>query len=272
MNDVTSSLHTDEMPEAEPKVWVPAELIKLAAVEGCRFFRGHTDGNPYYLATGNVPTWGPTFAEMIGRLVEMGGQPFYSGPDRPEDETPGKWKTKNIAKGEEVAVVRGWYYDFPRIGAPVRHALGCDPMGWELGDAVAVWQPGRDDLYKVSVAVDPEAMARSLATAPAKKQSKAADGLKVEERRALDRDVRAILEKARRNGKWGGALSDLTDDYTPVAILASVRRLTDGDEDSGQWVAAMAAVLRRDDEPAADEPKAEEPAPEPPAEPAADQS
>lgn len=220
-----------------------AALIRAAARNALAYHVGHTGNNKIHLSVGDWNPWAPTLAEYIA--AELAGVTLYTGPARKETK-PGKWEHTDLrTKGDHShADARAWYAPLHRLEAAARHAAGCEAMGWDQSDPVAVWQPGRADLYAVSVAEHPIEQARALASGVG--STTTADGLNYESRRKLDREVRAILAKARKGAKWGGALSDLTDEYTPAAILASVERLTEGDDDSGQWIAAMGNVLRRD--------------------------
>lgn len=220
-----------------------AALLREAARNALAYHVGHTGNNKIHLSVGDWSPWAPTMAEYVGAQVE--GTTLYTGPARKETK-PGKWEEVDLrAKGDHThAEARTWYAELPRLESHIRHAAGCDAMGWEPTDPVAVWQPGRSDLYAVSVAEDPAEQARMIATGQTARNT--ADGLNANERRKLDKEVRAILAKARKNAPWGGSLADLGTQYGAAAILASVERITEGQDDSGKWIAAMGKVLRRD--------------------------
>ncbi|MEU1883518.1 hypothetical protein ABZ470_39945 [Streptosporangium sp. NPDC020072] len=235
----TTAEETPQQTENAVTLPEPAALLTAAAENALSYLLGHTDGNPYYLAVGNAPEWAPTLGEWVGAHLEGA---TYSGPHREMTE-PGKWNKKNIAGKTPNAEVRTWYAKLHRLQAATRHATGCDAMGWGVADRVAIWQPNRDDLYKVSTAPDPIASAITLATTTTTKTSQSADGLNRDSRQLLDGHVRALLKIARNGGRWGGTVADLAHDFTPEQIMSSVTRLTMDAEDAGKWRAAMAPVL-----------------------------
>ncbi|WP_336214449.1 hypothetical protein [Nonomuraea sp. LPB2021202275-12-8] len=249
-----------------------AELATAAAATACAFLVGHTDNNPYHLATKNVREWAPTWGEYIGAQLEGREKGLYTGPVREMTE-PGEWDPTNVGKGTPAPDVRAWYATLPRLHAMIRHNQGCAAMGEPSESAVMTWQPTREELYEISVSEAPLATARRLATKTMVKTVTSQDGLTNKQRSELDTLMRAVLKKAEKAGDagttWHALLAAAAEEYgdnAPAAILASVARITKGRADSGKWVAAFGAVLRRPDE-KPEEAKAEEPAEQaPPAE------
>lgn len=264
----TTPLPSDVPPmvTADPTPAERADLMRAAAANGLEMLKGHTDNSPYHLATKNAPEWSPTMAEYIGAQVE--GTRLYTGPSRPEGEEPGKWDPTNVLPKVSAADMRKVYGTLSRVDAAVRHSAGCVTMGVELTDPGMTFQPDRTALYEISVSESPMATARRLAAkAAAPKASASADGLTRNQRSELDTLMRAVLKKAEKAApgvtQWHALLEAAAEEYganAAAAILASVERITKGRPDSGKWVAAFGAALRKEEP--------EEPTAEPTAEPA----
>lgn len=230
-------------PDAPAVVEQPAALLRRTVRAALPMTAGHTDNNGVFLASKDRREWVPTMGEWIGAVLE--GVVLYTGPDRPRTLTKAsEWSKVNTGEDVEKATVRGWYGSLHRLDAAARHAAGCKAMGWKVTDAVARYQPTRDDLAAIDAAADPMAELLKLATTIKSSAPGSADGLTPKQRTELDSMLRPVIKAALKGGnKWGGPVTGLAHDYTQEALLASIQRLTKDNPDAVDLVNGMRNTL-----------------------------
>lgn len=238
-------MSTKATPAAKPAALTEeqrADLMRRATANALAYYVGHTDNSPAHLAHGNRTDWALTLPEIIG--LTDAGVILYTGTTREETE-PGKWDKTNVATRDKVSneTVRTWYAQLHRADAHTHHAHGLSLMGWDAGHPLTRYQPDRADCYKISTAKDPIAMATALKNKPKTTATASGSGLTREEKAALDSLTRPLIKAFRKGAKWGGALSDLTGDYTDEQITASLKRLTKDDKDGPGLIEAMSKIL-----------------------------
>lgn len=221
------------------------ELVRATAVAVLPGKVGHTNNHRQRLAEQYWPVSAPTLGEYIGAFLE--GAIFYTGHIRAEvADKPGTWEAIDLREkhGDTNETANGWYLKMHRLDAYRLHVIGAKAAGWAENDKAARLQPTKEDLRAIIHAADPKAEALRIASAvKTAKGTNTPDGLNATQRAALLRDLKAALGKLAQGKSVFGALTDIADEYSDVAIMATLAVIAETKPTLAQYASGMAAML-----------------------------